>query len=187
MGITLTQSDWIALSAMIVAVFALFVTIWDSYQSRKHNRLSVKPFLGIGVDIHEKVEFTLSNQGIGPAVIKEFSVYFDGKLLSKNPRADIYRDLLEGSIGKYKFHIPFEGACIKEGAEKSLLRLIMTTLRKTSSLLKTSLISLLLKLFTLLFMATKMQFLKLAKLHNKRHQLAAYCRRTRYARRCAGR
>lgn len=122
MGITLTQSDWIALSAMIVAVFALFVTIWDSYQSRKHNRLSVKPFLGIGVDIHEKVEFTLSNQGIGPAVIKEFSVYFDGKLLSKNPRADIYRDLLEGSIGKYKFHIPFEGACIKEGAEKSLLR-----------------------------------------------------------------
>lgn len=47
MGITLTQSDWIALSAMIVAVFALFVTIWDSYQSREHNRLSVKPFLGI--------------------------------------------------------------------------------------------------------------------------------------------
>lgn len=124
MGITLTQSDWIALSAMIVAIFALFVTTWESYQSRKHNRLSVKPFLGIGVDIHEKVEFTLSNQGIGPAVVKEFSVYFDGKLLSKNPRADIYRELLEGSIGKYKFHIPFEGACIKEGAEKSLLRVV---------------------------------------------------------------
>lgn len=121
MGITLTQSDWIALSAMIVAVLALFVTIWESYQSRKHNRLSVKPLLGIGVDIHEKLEFTLSNQGIGPAVIKEFSVYFDGKLLSKNPRSDIYRELLEGSVGKYKFHIPFEGACIKEGAEKSLL------------------------------------------------------------------
>lgn len=121
MALALIQSDWIALSAILVAVFSLFVTIWESHQSRKHNRLSVKPFLGIGMDINEKVEFTLSNQGIGPAVIKEFSVYFNGNLISKNPRVDIYKELLEGREGKYIFHIPFEGACIKEGESKTLL------------------------------------------------------------------
>lgn len=70
----------IAISVTIIALSALIVSIWQGVLNRKHNRLSVRPRLRIDLYIHVgcPVTITLKNNGIGPATVRQFSVYLDG-------------------------------------------------------------------------------------------------------------
>jgi len=70
------------ISSVIIATCALGVTIWHGIQTRRHNRLSVLPHLASwkhfeGSKNHYSVE--LSNNGVGPALIKTFKIEVDGK------------------------------------------------------------------------------------------------------------
>lgn len=61
----------IAVAAVVVAVAALSVSVWEGVTSRKHNRLSVRPLLKIefyNTDSH-CLSACLYNNGLGPAVI----------------------------------------------------------------------------------------------------------------------
>jgi len=70
------------LIAAIVASAALIVTFWQLSVVRKHNQLSVRPFLAFW-SWHDGTDNTyslyLQNNGIGPAIITSFSVYVDNK------------------------------------------------------------------------------------------------------------
>lgn len=71
----------------IIALLALFVALWSIYSGRKHNRLSVKPVLcdSITSDTANFLcSFSISNKGLGPAVIKESSYLIDGKPVEFN-------------------------------------------------------------------------------------------------------
>lgn len=60
-----------ALAATVTAVAALAVAIWDNVQSRAYNRLTVRPYLVVDIaNRTDSGEYTLSNQGVGPAVIR---------------------------------------------------------------------------------------------------------------------
>jgi len=37
----------VSLSALAIAILALFVSLWEGYENREHNRLIVRPILGI--------------------------------------------------------------------------------------------------------------------------------------------
>jgi len=69
------------LAAIAIAALALLVSAWSAYQTRKHNRLSVRPRLHLfnALDANERrVGVGVRNVGLGPAQILSVRLYFDG-------------------------------------------------------------------------------------------------------------
>ena len=78
------QIDVLSLTAIIISVCALFVTIFQSRQIVKHNKLSVTPHLTFDSFVDEDegtISLSISNTGVGPAIISEFILKDDGKKL----------------------------------------------------------------------------------------------------------
>ncbi len=86
----------IAIASVVVALASAIIggcALWLSKQADKRNekqaRLSVKPLLQIVSDksdpiLHQWLEFKIINQGLGPAIIKNFILKFDDKELTRN-------------------------------------------------------------------------------------------------------
>ena len=119
-----------AIASIFIAVVALSFSIWQGMQTRKHNRLSVYPYLILGrsrirKDSKGTVAVTLTNEGVGLAFIKEFVLYYDGKEVVRN-NAEEYKKFLFGDIIKAEGYKPTKtgrigpGACINVGEEKTL-------------------------------------------------------------------
>ena len=69
---------------ILIAAVAIGLAMWEGMENRRHNRLSVVPRLGGGIDSGinaegEYVRLSVENTGLGPAVITLFRVYFDGE------------------------------------------------------------------------------------------------------------
>lgn len=64
---------------MVVAVSALVVSVWQVKISQEHNKLSVRPYLDFfsGWD-YGVWRLDMSNEGVGPAVIKRVDYTYDG-------------------------------------------------------------------------------------------------------------
>ena len=77
-----TTLDPIQFAALVVAVCALVVTVWQGVVTRKHNRLSVTPVLTLYRREIDGV-ITVKNNGIGPALIISQEVYFRGEPLEE--------------------------------------------------------------------------------------------------------
>jgi hypothetical protein len=94
-----------ALSAIIVALLAIWYALRQESVARRHDRLSVMPLLDIPFNyaveaihpdrpqLHCHVVLSLGNHGLGTAIIKKYEVYVDGKLIPNTPRA-----ALEGAV-----------------------------------------------------------------------------------------
>ncbi|MCB0448180.1 MAG: hypothetical protein KDD03_11860 [Gelidibacter sp.] len=78
------KKDSVSYLAMFIAVLALIVSIYEGYEIRKHNRLSLKPYLDGSIFMQEKKLFKIEirNEGLGPAIVEEFSIYANGKKVS---------------------------------------------------------------------------------------------------------
>lgn len=65
-----------AIAAVVVAVLALMVSLWQGWISREHNRKSVRPILRFDRNglSDQPISVTLANVGPGPALIRSFSV-----------------------------------------------------------------------------------------------------------------
>ena len=60
----------------------MFISVWQGFQTQKHNRLSVRPLFTFSnnTDIQRNTfQVVLSNQGYGPAIIKSYEIYIDGE------------------------------------------------------------------------------------------------------------
>jgi hypothetical protein len=71
-------------SSGIIALCALILSLYQGYQTRKHNRLSFKPHLTTWTNTNPEMGFysvELINNGLGPALIEEFTVRVDGKVI----------------------------------------------------------------------------------------------------------
>jgi hypothetical protein len=60
-------------SQFLIAVLALFLTVYTAAATRKHNRLSVLPMLSFGFDVDDPVGVYVTNAGVGPAIIKSYN------------------------------------------------------------------------------------------------------------------
>ncbi len=91
----------IALSALTVSLCALIVSIKESRHRRKHDRLSVRPWLQIQLNISEYKGSGLFvvNNGIGPAIITAYSIYYNNELIKVNPHKSPWRAIIK----KYNF------------------------------------------------------------------------------------
>ena len=74
-------NTFIAISAVVVALVSLIVSIWEGVSNRRHNKLSVRPSLRIdrNTGLNEDVRITLINTGLGPAIIKKYKVFLEQK------------------------------------------------------------------------------------------------------------
>ena len=67
----------IAIASSVIAICALIYSIWQGKQLQKHNKLSFKPHIdNWGYTDSQKGVYTIDliNNGLGPAVIKEFTI-----------------------------------------------------------------------------------------------------------------
>ncbi|MCQ1058900.1 hypothetical protein LRP52_16565 [Photobacterium sp. ZSDE20] len=87
-------------ATIAIALMALFVTVYQSWRQRKHDRLSVRPYLTF-VEEHEhhngEIVFTLelANYGIGPAFIDSHRVMHGVPGSAEYREADLKKELNE--------------------------------------------------------------------------------------------
>lgn len=79
----MSASDIIATASLVVAALAFGIAVWQLRLSRKHNSLSVKPHLTWNMSTMQNVAslnvtYSLSNNGIGPAFVRECYFSLDG-------------------------------------------------------------------------------------------------------------
>ncbi|MCF7818211.1 MAG: hypothetical protein K9M54_10050 [Kiritimatiellales bacterium] len=87
-----------SISSVIIALAVLFIAYWQGHLIRKHNRLSVTPNLQIHTDQNDEgnagnIEITLSNSGIGPAIIKRIQLEKNRK-----PAGDLSNELVYAEL-----------------------------------------------------------------------------------------
>ncbi|MEO9523585.1 hypothetical protein [Marinobacter alexandrii] len=126
----LEPSDWISIASVVIALSAMGVAIWQGYVSRKHNILSVRPRLQVHLDGRNGIVLTLQNHGLGPAIVKGFSIKYAGEEIV-NPKADPYLEIFKSldvdpfeKGFQYEFHLPFEETTYVPGQNKRLLEII---------------------------------------------------------------
>ncbi len=139
----------------IIALCALFITLWQLKVSRRHNRLSVRPFLTDHVETHNQNDkdriykirnLTLLNNGSGIAIINTFEVYYKGTKIEFNETSDLSNRLqneIKKELGdtKYKFEIPHirilrKGYAIAEKEKLLLLQIKKTSIRTEENVFK---------------------------------------------------
>ena len=72
---------WISICALVVSLFALGVSIWQTHRSQLLARVSARPHVDFVYQLdsaHERPGLYLANSGMGPAVIREIELYLDG-------------------------------------------------------------------------------------------------------------
>ena len=82
---TSTLSRLMPLLTLVIAFSAIGLAIWEGLENRRHNRLTVQPRIGAEIDAgsdgeQEFVRLGIESNGLGPAVMTAFRIYFDGEL-----------------------------------------------------------------------------------------------------------
>lgn len=124
-------------SEAIVAIMALIVSIRALNNNLTHNRLAMKPLLTTVTNgdliAHNifRVDATVENQGLGPAIIDGFSLYYNGKELNIDDQVQHNKNMLEFAEKYFgndchlrvSTGIRRPGSAIEAGKEVALLKL----------------------------------------------------------------
>jgi len=98
----------VGFSSLTIALCALIFSIYQGYQTRKHNRLSCRPLLSIisNTDhINGTYWLDLLNTGLGPAIIEEYSITMENKAVQTDALEPIKNALQKFlSIKEAKFN-----------------------------------------------------------------------------------
>jgi hypothetical protein len=76
----------VSVCGAVTASAALGLSIYMGYQTRRHNRLSVRPFLDDSLRIspaHTRISLSITNRGLGPAIVKRWTLLVDGQPYQK--------------------------------------------------------------------------------------------------------
>lgn len=120
-------------SAEIIAFCALLFTVYQFRAARHHNKLMVTPHLCIETNTEVsnqeyEMEILLKNSGIGPAVVKKFTILLDGKDLGEvdlNKMRSIVDDLLKKNTKGFTFKTYKSGYVMSEKDDDVLLNFII--------------------------------------------------------------
>lgn len=134
----------IACVSMVVALVTALFTAYQAFLSRCHNRLSVRPALTLWTDEYEQdfvnhktgradkyymLRCDLLNNGIGPAILKDYSVSFDGEKIGSShdrraleaaiqDKIDTEGGILKNSVSVFGLEYPFPA-----GDKKTLIEI----------------------------------------------------------------
>ncbi|WP_421189257.1 hypothetical protein [Aeromonas enteropelogenes] len=122
----MNNSEIIATSAAIIAFSTTIVSIWQGYLNRQYYRLSTRPHLLIDQILYQDIpmEFTLKNNGLGPAIIISFDVIIDERYI-KTTECPVTKALsaLEVTGTNNSIHTITEGEAISVGGEVTILKI----------------------------------------------------------------
>lgn len=113
-------------AAIVVAVAAIGVSVWQGRDNRKHNMLSVKPKLQIvfRADPKSGAEIVVTNDGLGPATITDFKVLLDGELLDESPLQAIFQLVEKMGMDTIPFNLdPIHSMTIRAGNQLHILKI----------------------------------------------------------------
>ncbi|MFH4465001.1 hypothetical protein [Vibrio diabolicus] len=102
----------LSISAIVVALCAVFVSIWQGLVTREHNRKSLLPYITSSQVISGKEGESgiyISNGGVGPAFIKSAEIEANGKSF----------DLSVYSWPGIYEHLGIQGKCFREAFFKT--------------------------------------------------------------------
>jgi len=87
---------WLAVSAMIVSIGTLVALAYQSMLMRDSERASKLPYLYFSLLSNDQqgVEILLANSGIGPAIVDDVQIHYQGKDFAADPY-DFYMGLSE--------------------------------------------------------------------------------------------
>jgi hypothetical protein len=88
----------VAICATVIAVLSLAVTVYEAWATRRHDRISVRPFLELRVGLRQgrTAGLQLINAGLGPAVITKTVLTLDGTSLGEFSEATV--NVLRGKL-----------------------------------------------------------------------------------------
>lgn len=68
---------------IIVSLCAISLTVFQAVQARRHTRLSVQPRVewSVVIDDHGDIDYSLVNNGFGPAILTSLDLRIDGALV----------------------------------------------------------------------------------------------------------
>ena len=113
--------DVTAALALLVSTISVGLSVWAIVSQREHNRLSVRPLCEVTPsDYRNKIKLVLKNNGIGPLIVKKFTVS-DGSQES-NGVADLVPPLPHNRAWDDFEYIP-PGRSLPPGEEIVLLEL----------------------------------------------------------------
>lgn len=87
-----------AVVATFVGVLALLVSAYTAYTQRQQVRAEVWPYIEIFSNTEPAMSISVANKGVGPALIKDVVITFDGRAVSS------WNELLDGALGPGKHH-----------------------------------------------------------------------------------
>jgi hypothetical protein len=81
----------VAICATVIAVLSLSVSVYEARATRRHDRISVRPFLELRVGLRQgrTAGLQLINSGLGPAAITSTVLTLDDKSLGEFSEASI--------------------------------------------------------------------------------------------------
>ena len=88
----------VAICATVIAVLSLAVTVYETWATRRHDRISVRPFLELRIGLRQgrTAGLQLINSGLGPAVITKTVLTLDGTSLGEFSEATV--NVLRGKL-----------------------------------------------------------------------------------------
>lgn len=136
--------------SIIIALCALFVTAYEAWSTRRHNKLSVKPHITTFTYRHRNsnkspsgetiltgtILIELLNNGLGPAVIQDFKVLLDNNdtgIKNIEDAETMSTRLLEGKIINHKAFEIFNKDYHFAAKEKKCILQIVFPILKTQS------------------------------------------------------
>lgn len=79
-GEHMTDSDFIAICAGVIALLAMLATFWQASLAREHSRISVRPHFDWLTDIFNDrpLSLSISNNGLGPGIVESLEIEYRG-------------------------------------------------------------------------------------------------------------
>ena len=79
---------------LFISLLALSVSVYSSWETRLHNRISVRPIVFFKANANERngdLGLSVSNTGLGPAILSNLTIFLDGQ------RVEGWGEILNGS------------------------------------------------------------------------------------------
>jgi hypothetical protein len=111
----------VAICATVIAVLSLAVSVYEAQATRRHDRISVRPFLELRVGLRQgsTAGLQLINAGLGPAAITKTVLTLDGKPLGEFSEASV--NILRGKLSIRPAAVTFRKTILATGYEQFLL------------------------------------------------------------------
>ena len=86
--------------ALFVAILVLLLTVWEGYETRQHNRISVVPKLDVDINVQSRsnnksISYYVESTGLGPVKIVDFMILYHhkGKIIQSKDFNYLMEDL----------------------------------------------------------------------------------------------